>query len=93
MRKLYRTYSHPVVVPSVSCCFKLALPSLLFMSKDEVKAAHFDFDRCPRGGGLHPENPPDWHFSPAYFTIEDHCTLEQVSILKLPAHFAGNERF
>ena len=22
------------------------------MSKDEVKAAHSDFDRCPRGGGL-----------------------------------------
>ena len=28
--------------------FKLVLPSLLFLSKDEVKAAHSDFDRCPR---------------------------------------------
>ena len=51
------------------CCFKLALPSLLFMSKDEVKATHFDFDRCPHGGGLRPENPTDCHFSQPYFTI------------------------
>ena len=28
-----------------------------------IKAAHFDFDRCPCGGGLRPENPPDRHFS------------------------------
>ena len=51
------------------CCFKLALPSLLFLSKDEVKAAHSDFDRCPRGGGLRTENPPDRHFSQPCFTI------------------------
>ena len=51
-----------VVVSGDFCCFKLALPSLLFLSKDEVKAAHSDFDRCPRGGGLRTENPPDRHF-------------------------------
>ena len=48
-----------VVVSGDFCCFKLALPSLLFLSKDGVKAAHSDFDRCPRGGGLRTENPPD----------------------------------
>ena len=31
------------------CRFKLALPSLLFLSKDKVKAAHSDFDCCLRG--------------------------------------------
>ena len=41
-----------VVVSGDFCRFKLALPSLLSMSKDEVKAAHSDFDRGPRGGGL-----------------------------------------
>ena len=35
-----------VVVSDVLCCFKLALPSLLFLSWDEVNAAHSDFDRC-----------------------------------------------
>ena len=48
-RKINITYSHPqcvsVIVSSDFCCFKLALPSLLFLSKDEVKAAHSDFDR------------------------------------------------
>ena len=48
-----------VIVSGDFCRFKLALPSLLSMSKDEVKAAHSDFDRGPRGGGLRPENPPD----------------------------------
>ena len=43
--------------------FKLALSSLLFLSKNEVKAAHSDFDRCSRGGGLRPENPPIGIFS------------------------------
>ena len=58
-----------VEVSSDFCCFKLALPSLLSMSKDEVKAAHSDFDLGPRGGGLRPENPPDRHFSQPHFTI------------------------
>ena len=49
--------------------FRLALPSLLILSKDEVKATHSDFDRCPCGGGLRTENPPDRHFSQPYFTI------------------------
>ena len=49
--------------------FKLASPSPLFMSKDKVKAAHSDFDRCPRGGGLRPENPSDRLFSRPYFTM------------------------
>ena len=34
-----------VIVSGDFCRFKLALPSLLSMSKDEVKAAHSDFDR------------------------------------------------
>ena len=29
---------------------------------DEVKAAHSDFDRYPRRGGLRPENTPNRHF-------------------------------
>ena len=29
--------------------------SLLLLSNDEVKDAHSDFDRCPRGGGLRPK--------------------------------------
>ena len=37
-----------IVVSGDFCRFKLVLPSLLFLSKDEVKAAHSDFDRCPR---------------------------------------------
>ena len=82
-----------VVVSGVFCCFKLTLPSLLFLSKDEVKAAHSDFDSCPCGGGLRTDNPPDRHFSSPYSTIYDHCTLGHVSIPKLPTHFAGNERF
>ena len=53
-----------VVVSGDFCRFKL-----LSMSKDEVKAAHSDFDRGPRGGGLRPENPPDRHFSQPNFTI------------------------
>ena len=52
-----------VVVSVDFCCLKLALPSVLFTSKDEVKAVHSDFDRCPRGGSLRTENPPDRHFS------------------------------
>ena len=55
-----------VVVSGDFCRFKLALPSLLSMSKDEVKAAHSDFDRGPRGGGLRPEIPPDRHFSSSF---------------------------
>ena len=34
-----------VVVSDVLCRFKLALPSLLFLSGDEVKAPHSNFDR------------------------------------------------
>ena len=81
-----------VVVSGDFFHFRLALPSLLFLPIEEVAAAHSDFDRCPRGGGLRTENPPDRHSQP-YFTIQDHCTLGHVSIPKLPAHFAGNERF
>ena len=82
-----------VVVSGDFFRFRLALPPLLFLSKDEVKAAQSDFDRCSCEGGLRTENPPDWHFSQPYFTILDHCTLGHVSKPKLPAHFAGNERF
>ena len=41
-----------VVVSGDFFRFRLALPSLLILSKDEVKAAHSDFDRCPCGGDL-----------------------------------------
>ena len=56
------------VVSGDFCCFKLALPSLLFMLKDEIKAAHSDFNHCSRGGGLRLENPSDRHFSQLYFS-------------------------
>ena len=59
--------------------FRLALPSLLTLSKDEVMAAHSDFDRCPCGGGLRTENPPDQHFSQPYLTIYDHFALWDMS--------------
>ena len=49
-----------VVVSDVLCCFKLALPSLLFLSWDEVKAAHSDFDRCLITQG---------HFTPAVNSV------------------------
>ena len=55
-----------VVVSGDFFRFRLALPSLLILSKDEVKATHSDFDRCPCGGGLRTENPPDRHFSQPY---------------------------
>ena len=51
-----------VAVSGDFCRFKLASPSLLFLSKDEVKAAHSDFDCCPRESGLRSENPPDRPF-------------------------------
>ena len=40
-----------------------------------------------------PKILPIGFFSQPYLTIYDHCTLEHVSIPKLPTHFAGNERF
>ena len=58
-----------VVVSGGFCRFKLALPSLLLMAKDEVKTEDSGFDRCPRGGGLRPENSPDRLFSQPYFTV------------------------
>ena len=51
-----------VVVSGDFFRFRLALPSLLFLPIEEVAAAHSDFDRCPRGGDLRTENPPDRHF-------------------------------
>ena len=41
------------------------------MSKDEVKAAHSEIDCCHMedGGGLHPKNPPDQHFSQPHFIV------------------------
>ena len=90
-----------VVVSGDFCRLKLALPSLLFLSKDEVKAAHFDFDRCSR---------------PLFTTVvHDRCSkvvcvpkilligiflshtfrskIIAPSIPKLSTHSAGNERF
>lgn len=43
--------------------FKLALPPLLFLLYDGIKATPYDFDRCPSGGGLHLENPLIYNFS------------------------------
>ena len=83
-------------MPCVSgnfCHFKFALPSLLSMSKDEVKAALSDFNHGPCRGGLHPKNPLNQHFSQPHFMIEDHCTLEHVSIPKRHVHFTGNKCF
>ena len=41
------------------------------MSKDEVKAAHseIDFVHMEDGGGLHPKNPPDQHFSQPHLIV------------------------
>ena len=64
-----------VVVSGDFCRFKLALTSLSFLSKDEVKAAHSGFDRCPRGGRLRLENPTDRHFSQPYLTIVSRSTF------------------
>ena len=47
-----------IVVSGILCHFKLTFPSL-FLLKDKVKAAHYNFNCCPHGSGLHPENPPD----------------------------------
>ena len=49
-----------VVVSDVLCRLKLALPSLLFLSWDEVNAAHSDFDRCLITQG---------HFTPAVNSV------------------------
>ena len=45
--KINKTYSScvSVVVSGDFYHFKIALPSLLFRSKDKVKAVHSDFDR------------------------------------------------
>ena len=59
-----------VVVSGDFCRFKLALPSLLSMSKDEVKAAHSDFDRGPRGGGLRPEKQTMWRIDTSILEVK-----------------------
>ena len=52
-------FFHPLPPSNVAGC-QCTMPSsrtnsLKFLSNDEVKAAHSDFDRCPRGGGLRPK--------------------------------------
>ena len=75
-----------VVVSGDFCCFKLALPSLLSMSKDEVQGCTLRF---------RPWSTQRW-FTPrkssrsAFFS----ATLNDLRPLpKLLEHFAGNERF
>ena len=47
-----------VVVSGDYFRFRLTLPSLLFLSKDVVKATHSYFDSCQCGGGVRTDNPP-----------------------------------
>ena len=64
--------------------------SISLLSNDEVKDAHSDFDRCPRGGGLRPK-----FLSISIFlghTLPSKITASS-STQKLPEHFARNERF
>ena len=82
-----------IVVSGILCCFKLALPSLLFLLWDEAKAAHYDFDHCSHRGSLHPENPSNWQFFHPKFKISDHCNLENDSILTFPVHYTSNKCF
>ena len=82
-----------IVVSGILCCFKFALPSLLFLLWDEVKAAHYDFDHCSHRGSLHPENPSNWQFFHPKFKISDHCNLENDSILTFPVHYTSNKCF
>ena len=50
--------------------FRRSLPFYTCFAINAVPpAAHYDFDRCPRGGGLRIENPPDRHFYRPKFTI------------------------
>ena len=60
-----------VVVSGDFCYFKLAFPSLLFMSKDEVKAAHSEIDCCPHGGWRWPA--PQKSFWSAFFSAAFYC--------------------
>ena len=75
-----------VVVSGDFFRFRFALPSLLFLSKAEFKAAHSDFDRCPRGVGLRTEKPPElslWGWG-KYCTLIDCTTRGGVKINLVP---------
>ena len=63
------------------------------MSKDEVKATQFDFDRCPHGGGLRPEKSSRLPFFSAI--LYDPRSLYSGTCLntKFSREFSGNERF
>ena len=82
-RKINKTHSHPVsiVVSGDFCRFKLALSSLLFLSKNEVKAAHSDF-----------ENPPIGIFS-AILKIKDHLIPKTCLNTKTPRTFCRERAF
>ena len=63
------------------------------MLKDEIKAAHSDFDHCSRGGGLRPENPPDRHFSQLYFSSavwRNNRSFEYESDLRSNKHYLSS---
>ena len=79
-----------VVVSGDFFHFRLPLPSLLFLPIEEVAAAHSDFDRCPRGGGLRTENPPDRHFLSHILRSK---IIAPWDMSQSKTHFAGNERF
>ncbi|RMX53896.1 hypothetical protein pdam_00022956, partial [Pocillopora damicornis] len=54
--------------------------------RDDVKAAHYDFDRCPRASKILPIG--------IFITLSLRSKiLLYVSIPTLPAHYAENERF
>jgi len=81
---------------ALSCyfrCFGLFMPSLFFPSKDGVKAADSDFDRCQLGGGLRPENPSDRYFFRLQLRLYDPCTRTNLSSPKILARYAENEHF
>ena len=82
-RKINKTHSHPVSIVASGdfCRFKLALSSLLFLSKNEVKAAHSDF-----------EIPPIGIFS-AILKIKDHLIPKTCLNTKTPRTFRRKRAF
>ena len=63
------------------------------MFKDEVKAAHKDFDRSQLRGGLRLENLSQPRFFHAKLKPHHLRTSVNVSSSKIPTHLAGNEHF
>ena len=63
------------------------------MFLDEVKAAHYDSDRCQLRGSLRLENPSQPRFFHAKLKPHHLRTSVNVSLSKIPKHLAGNEHF